>query len=254
MTATGGASTGSGATPANSVDSVADVADRVRVALSGIQIHGLTVTVNREGIARLEGTVRTELDFENAQRLAIVPGVAQVLNALDVDPLVGSMPIERTVLSPELAAEIELNDMHFATSVEEDFNNLVGTTDPNEAASEAEPYFAPTDPPVRRAPRDAEGIEVVGGFSPTSDTAPIDFEQRPAALLTGDDEIARLVRLALMEDATTTDLPIWVTVHRGVVHLRGTVPSLNDAEAAEDVASRVPNVVEVNEELDVPGV
>jgi osmotically-inducible protein OsmY len=36
-----------------------------------------------------------------------------------------------------------------------------------------------------------------------------------------------------------------------LVTLRGTVQSLDDVESAEEVAARVPGVIEVSEELDV---
>jgi len=42
-----------------------------------------------------------------------------------------------------------------------------------------------------------------------------------------------------------------VVVRDGVVHLHGTVTDLDDADAAEEVASRIPGVREVREELDV---
>jgi osmotically-inducible protein OsmY len=231
-----------------------DQATLVSVALTAVPIYGLRVTVRRDSVALLEGTVRTENDYRTATRLAYVPGVAKVLNHLSVDPLVGSLPVQPTVLSPELAAQIELNQLHVASGTEVDFNELIGTTDTAEATDEAEPYFPPTDPPIRGAPRNAEGIEVVGGFSGSSLESPIDLEQLPNPLLAGDDEITREVRLALLEDAATADLPIHVSVRRGVVYLRGVVDSLADAEAAEDVASRVPNAVEVHDELQLPEV
>ena len=69
----------------------------------------------------------------------------------------------------------------------------------------------------------------------------------------GDEAIADAIRRELREDALTTDLTIRVTVRDGVAHLRGSVPSLDDAESAEEVAGRVPGVREVIEELDVAG-
>ena len=42
-------------------------------------------------------------------------------------------------------------------------------------------------------------------------------------------------------------------MRQGVVHLRGVVASITDAEVAEEVAGRVPNVDEVIEELEVAG-
>jgi hypothetical protein len=223
----------------------------VAVALSGLPIHGLVVTARPDQSVRIEGAVRTESDRESAERAAQVPDVRRVENELVVDPLVGSMPVDRAVLSPEVAAEIELNHFHFATGTEIDLNERLGTTDTATSTDEAEPFFAPTDPPVRILPRSEQGYDVVGGFSQTSLDVPIDFQQLPHPLLGGDDEIAREVRLALQEDALTADLPIHVTVRDGVVRLRGIVDNLSDAEAAEDVASQVPSVREVIEELDV---
>jgi hypothetical protein len=228
-----------------------DIASDVAIVLSALPIYGLIVTARPNRTVRIEGTVRTEADRESAERVAQVPGVQCVDNALNVDSMVGSMPVDRAVLSPELAAEIELNHLHIADGTEIDLNERVGTTDTASATDDTEIYFAPTDPPTRPASREDQGIEVIGGFSPTSLDAPIDFEQLPRPLLSGDDEIARQVRLALQEDALTADLPVRVTVRDGVVRLRGLVDNLSDVEAAEDVASRVPNVREVIEELDV---
>ena len=239
--------------PASPTDSSNDLADRVAVALAAISIHGLVVAAFPDNSVRLEGTVRTESDLLHADRYARIPGVSRIANNLQVDPMVGSLPLERGVLSPELAAEIELNHVHPASGTEIHLNESIGTTDTAIATDEAEPYFPPTDPPVRGAPRQAEGIEVVDGFAQTSLDGPIDLEQLPRHLLTGDDEIGREVRLALMDDAATADLTIHVTVHQGVVHLRGIVPTVEDAEGAEDVASRVPNVAEVVEEFDITG-
>jgi osmotically-inducible protein OsmY len=231
-----------------------DLAALVEVALAPVQIYGLTVRADRRGRVTLQGSVRTETDFQQAARLAMAaPGVSRLTNQLVVETLVGSEPVVRTVTNPELAAELELNSFHVASGTEQSFNDQVGTTDTAESDDEAVPYFAPTDPPTRRAPRDAQGYEVVGGFAQTSLSAPIDFEQLPTALQTGDDEIARRVRLALLEDAATADLPIHVTVRGGVVRLRGVVTALIDADQAQAVAANVPNVVEVIDELEVPG-
>ena len=47
----------------------------------------------------------------------------------------------------------------------------------------------------------------------------------------------------------TTDLDVRVSVNRGIVRLRGSVPSLDDAENVEEVAFRVEGVVDVMDEL-----
>lgn len=68
----------------------------------------------------------------------------------------------------------------------------------------------------------------------------------------GDEALADAVRRELQEDVLTTALPIDVGVEEGVVHLYGTVEELEDAENAEEVASRVPGVLEVIDELEIP--
>ncbi len=241
--------------PSEVAESPGDILERVRTTLSTVQIYGLILSSDREGRVSLDGAVRTEEAYLAAERLARqVPGVRQVINRLTVDPLVGSMPIERTVTNPELAAEVELNNTSFARSTEDRLNEMIGTTDTAIAADEAEPFFAPTDPVIDRAPREVGGYTVVGGFAPTSLDAPIDLEQLPRSVMTGDDEIARQVRLALKEDAGTADLPIYVAVRNGIVHLRGVVPSLADSDLVEDIAWQVPGVVDVVDEMEVIGV
>jgi BON domain len=129
---------------------------------------------------------------------------------------------------------------------EPDFMGDIGTTDSEEAVAEAVPYFPPTDPVIRPSD-DEEGIAVVGGFEATSmdDDEGAAFDDRP------DDDITRDVLRELREDALTTDLVLRVATRNGVVFLHGEVPTLDDAENAEAVASRVAGVKEVREELEV---
>ena len=119
-----------------------------------------------------------------------------------------------------------------------------------DAPEEDSAYFAPTDPVLGRDAGD--NFEVVGGFAATSLT---DETVDPSAedRLPGDEALADAVRRELREDASTTDLALEVLVERGVVHLRGTVPDLEDAENAESVASAVPGVRDVIDETDVQG-
>lgn len=107
-------------------------------------------------------------------------------------------------------------------------------------------FFAPTDPVVR-AGSDGEP-EIVGGFAPTAEApAP----ERSSDGRIGDEALADAVRDALALDAATADLTLSVDVADGVVRLRGTVLSLDDAENAEAVAGAVPGVVEVIDETEV---
>jgi osmotically-inducible protein OsmY len=111
-------------------------------------------------------------------------------------------------------------------------------------------FFPPTDPVVTTGERGE--VEVLGGFSATSgDDVSVDRSASDGGY--GDEAIADAVRRELREDAATTDLRVEVQVQEGVVYLRGAVPTVDDAENAEEVAGRVPGVQEVVEELRVPG-
>jgi len=111
-----------------------------------------------------------------------------------------------------------------------------------------EVYVPPTDPVIAT---NAQGnIEVLGGFSETADDGVAPLPSASDGKL-GDEAIEDAVRAALRRDAATTSLEIEVLVRDGVAHLRGQVSDLDDADNAEDVASRVPGVREVVEELEV---
>jgi len=124
-------------------------------------------------------------------------------------------------------------------------SGVEGSEDPG---AEGEAYVPPTDPVVS-----SEGpgeVAVLGGFTPTSMS---ETRVEPSAMdnQLGDEAIADAIRRELHEDAATSDLAIDVEVRLGVARLRGAVSGLEDAENAEEVASRVPGVREVVEELEV---
>jgi len=129
-----------------------------------------------------------------------------------------------------------------------DFTDQPLTTDATEVVEEDTDatFFPPTDP-VIRAGADGEP-EVLGGFAPTAD-APVPERSSDGRL--GDEAIADAVRDALALDASTADLTLSVDVIDGVVHLRGTVVGLEDAENAEAVAGAVPGVAEVIDETEI---
>jgi osmotically-inducible protein OsmY len=112
-----------------------------------------------------------------------------------------------------------------------------------------EVWVPPTDP-VTRVDETGRAY-VVGGLQQSSMDS-IEVERSAFGGL-GDEAIAEAIRRELLEDAATTEFAkvIEVEVEQGVVTLRGRVPMLMDAESAEEVAARVPGVVEVREELDV---
>ncbi|MDQ3701580.1 MAG: BON domain-containing protein [Chloroflexota bacterium] len=109
-------------------------------------------------------------------------------------------------------------------------------------------FFPPTDPVITTD--DKGQAQVLGGFSATSD-ASIEVDRSTLDGQYGDEAIADAVRRELREDAATTDLRIDVSVRTGIVHLRGEVRDVDDTENAEEVASRVPGVKNVVEELRV---
>jgi len=78
-------------------------------------------------------------------------------------------------------------------------------------------------------------------------------QQSTTGAMPGDDEVRSAVVRELREDAMTTDLELRVTVRDGEVILRGMVASLDESEAALEVASRVEGVGSVEDQIDVAG-
>jgi hypothetical protein len=156
----------------------------------------------------------------------------------------GSTMSERDPLAPGRQG---LNEEDMALLGYEDVDEMADvTSDPMEAADSAEPYMAPTDPPV--VPKGGpDNIEVAEGFAGTSEGA----EER--AGVPGDDEITARVKDLLRIDAATSTLDLDVETVDGVVYLRGTVPGFEDTDVAAEVAARVPGVVDVVDEMTVQG-
>lgn len=231
-----------------------ELARRVRGELGPFELVGLKVSARR-GVVYLRGVVATDDQRQKAEWLARgVEGARGVVNEVAVEPLsVERMPHKREI-EPLVEADQELEGAEAVPGTEVHFNLPVGTTDPAEAAEEAEPFYPSTDPIVRVVPREKQGIEITGGFSRGALDRPIESEDHPARLQRNDEELAEEVRLALREDAATSDLLVWVVVRDRVVHLRGRVSSLDEAEQAEEVAGRVFGVQEVREELEVEGI
>jgi osmotically-inducible protein OsmY len=122
-----------------------------------------------------------------------------------------------------------------------------GADDP---ASEGDAVYAPPIDPV--VSTDMHGrAHVLGGFGSDEEVA---VEASASDRHPGDEALADAVRRELAEDAATADLEIFVAVRNGVVHLRGQVADLDDADNAESVAARVPGIREVVEELDVSSI
>ncbi|MCC6627409.1 MAG: BON domain-containing protein [Chloroflexi bacterium] len=226
---------------------------------------GLPIVVEDDGATlRLVGRVDT-LEARTAAAdvaRAVAPG-RHLANDLEVDevwpetaPAAGAWPA--AIDLPNTVQEVRTN-----SELEPDFTDQVLETSPvtmaDAAGATIDPrqdgeavFFPPTDPVVTIG--DDGQVEVLGGFAPTAMDG-VDALVPPSALdgQLGDEAIADGVRLALRRDALTTDLAIDVAVREGVVYLRGSVLTLDDIDGAEDVASRVPGVVEVIEELAVVG-
>ena len=103
-------------------------------------------------------------------------------------------------------------------------------------------YVPPTDPV-------GDGDHVIGGFQATSMDS-IEVERSSDGSL-GDEAIRDAILVELREDAATTSLAIEVAVFRGIVTLTGHVADIDDVESVEEVAGRVPGVLEIIEELEV---
>ena len=112
-----------------------------------------------------------------------------------------------------------------------------------EGIEDDDSYFAPTDPVVI-------GQSVVCGFSRTSMDA-IDIEPSEIDGQAGDEALADAVRRELRADSATSALDIDVTVRDHIAYLRGRVADIEDVVNAEEVASRLPQLAEVVERLDL---
>jgi BON domain len=118
----------------------------------------------------------------------------------------------------------------------------VGATQPVQDSAD-ECYFPPTDPVLI-------GEDIVGGFSHTSMD---ELVVEPSTIdgIAGDEALADAVRQELRADAATSALDIEVAVEDRVAYLHGHVSGIEDVENVEEVASRIPEIDEVVEELDV---
>jgi osmotically-inducible protein OsmY len=221
---------------------------------------GLQVTVEQsDGSLILSGIVESEEAREAANDIvARVAPRARIDNQLDVQSV---LPTDvDDFVGDEPTAELAETRAEVAEQIEPDFTDEPGLSDPIEAAGAnssdsddpaetGEVYTPPTDPVVTTGLHGE--ARVLNGFDSGEDLTvePSALDGRP-----GDEALADAVRRELAEDAATTDLEIVVAVRNGVAHLRGLVPDLDDADNAESVASRVPGIREVVEELDVANV
>jgi osmotically-inducible protein OsmY len=228
------------------------------------EVAELDVVVEDQGATIvLEGIVDSERDRQAAEDIATdLAGDAQIDNALEVQDI---FPMSVDVFSDEIRSGDLTEDVAGITAaggqVNPDFTDQQLETDPQAVAgpvssADDDPavdngeraYVPPIDPVTVTGEDGAE--DVLGGFE-VSSMDDITTGEVVEDHGFGDEAIADAVRRELREDAATTDLEIRVIVRNGVVHLHGSVPDLEDADAAEEVAARVPGVREVSEELEV---
>jgi osmotically-inducible protein OsmY len=234
-----------------------------RIAREVADRTGVFIAVEEDGdTLRLTGRVDSEEARLAAEQVASdVAPRRQIANDLDVDQTLPQTPGGRLSGDPSEAdlpdTVDEIRDM--GGDVNPDFTDQTLLSDPMAAVGPSssaddpmqegnEAYFAPTDPVVKG--NEHGELEVLGGFSPTSMD---DTSAEPSAMdqVPGDEALEDAVRRELREDALTTDLNLRVLVRGGVVHLRGTVAGIEDAENAQEVATRVPGVVEAVDETEV---
>jgi osmotically-inducible protein OsmY len=220
---------------------------RIQRSLPPEQGPRITAAETDEAVI-LSGTVPSDEERIAAERAAaaFAPG-KRITNLLDVER---TLPADRAEgwddqqrsLTPEFADQPLITDPVRAedAGVEED--------EPGWQTDSDSPYYPPSDPVI--APDEEGNLSVLGGFEAGS-MEDMRVARSAEDSAPGDEALADAVTRELLTDALTTDLRLDVTVDEGIVHLRGSVPTLEDAENAEEVASRIPGVREVLEELDV---
>lgn len=244
---------------------------------------------SRQTDQRLQARIRTLFDEARLPvDVDVVDGVVHLVGRVDsprlhqaaID-LVEGLPglsgiddqIDYEVIAPDMATEPLDDDEQFGYADEEALDDDISDTDPTfmeevstrdfqEVIEEGGVWFPPTDPVVEPSTGPQE-LGVVGGFQPTSMEEDTDVEEDEAfeqgvplgdgdrVMVRDDDEIRDDVMRELHEDAETIDLRLDVQVINGIVYLRGRVPTVEDAESAEAVASRVPGIVEVRDLTEV---
>jgi osmotically-inducible protein OsmY len=234
---------------------------RIEQQLAGA---GLQVTVeSSDGTLILNGIVDSEESRQAATDIAsqIAPNV-QIDNQLDVESI---LPTDvDDFVGDEPTAEMADSRADIISSggdLDPDFTNRSGLEDPiaisgdpdssdEDPASTGEVYTPPVDPVLTT---DQHGEpRVLGGFEIDS-SEEVEVEPSAEDRAPGDEALADAIRRELAEDSATTDLNIVVAVRQGVAHLRGRVEDMDDVDNAEAVASRVPGVRDVVEELEVAG-
>lgn len=124
------------------------------------------------------------------------------------------------------------------------FPDAVGTRDPLEAARDAEPYIPPIDPPV--LPGGTEAIHTATGFGTDAEE-----ETERGEPYQNDADLEEEILLLLRQDSLSSHWTVLPTVVDGVVTLKGTVPTVQDAEYIQSIVGEVRGVVDVEDETTI---
>ena len=218
---------------------------------AAIQIDGHELTVS--GFASTEGEKQAALQIveEFAPEMTVVDDIAIMdvipaevdnlsVSEADTAGFTGAMPGTSDTESLEPGDFTDQETMRDPTAA----SGPSGTHADDQTEDGDEVYVPPTDP-VRRSDN-----EPLGGFQTTA----MDDDREPISQVVGgpaDVGLVDAILLELRQDAATTHLDLRVSSTEGVVRLRGVVDDIEDAENAEEVAARVPGVVEVIDETEV---
>ncbi len=242
------------------------LAERIQQQLAEQARITHVVVAEDRGALILSGRVESDEQRQHAGQIAalLAPG-ARIENDLEVEAVLpygsagNNAPLaeDEDADIPESEAGFEKEGMGLEPGLTSEplETDAINVVDPDVVTDttpvEPEPaYFPPTDPVLTVGKHGI--LEVAGGFEASSldDT---EVERSAEDNLPGDEALADAIRRELREDALTTDLQVDVVVERGVAVLRGIVPDVEDAEDAEEVANRVPGVLEVIDEIRVAG-
>ncbi|WIG58041.1 MAG: hypothetical protein OJF49_000786 [Ktedonobacterales bacterium] len=221
--------------------------------------HGTIVVAERRGVLLLSGRVDTPQARAHVGRIAAEMAAGyQIDNGVLVEPTTSSLaqsdegrwPDDPDDDALDAGAEDETPASVLEQPLETSAINVENDSivDDQPSVEDDPAYFAPVDPPVGP---DAEGnLEVLGGWDADADADEV-VARSAEDNLPGDEALADAIRRELREDSMTTALNVDVEVAQGVAHLQGRVDDLEDAEAAEDVALRVPGVLDVIDDLEI---
>jgi osmotically-inducible protein OsmY len=236
-----------------------------RVEQAILREAGLNVAVDlRDHVIVLNGLVESEGARQAAEDVARAAAPGHFLeNNVEVEEL---FPYPAGELAPtdreaNVAGETDVEADAFENELEPDFTNQELLEDPTSAMGPSssgddpvgegdEVYVPPTDPVI--AIDEHANAHVLGGFTATSDEE-VQVDRSALDGDYGDEALAEAILTELREDSMTTDLRIRVHVRNGIAYLRGRVADVDEAEAAEEVARRVPGLEDVVEELEVAG-